>query len=153
MGEYQRSTRECSLGTMNPLLANAIRDHIDQYELEDIYESLLMCCETSSTKETKKLFRRQTETVILGLVLTPKWLIRAGSHNGELAGVLSGRLSNLRVEDYEKTTMHDLIPDRGINVSGFQAMTEEAIVFIGFGPEPVGQKFRNKLREEMTSVS
>ena len=151
MGEYQRTTRECSMDSMSPLLSSAIRDHIERYELNEVYDSILICCETTSTKEKKQFFRRKTVVERIGLVLTPHWLIRAGSQNDELAGVFSGRLHDLRVEDYEKTTMYERIPDTGIIVSGFHSMSDDATLFLGFGPEKVAQNFRDLLRENMTS--
>lgn len=36
MGEYLRTTRECSLDSMRPELAAAIRDRIEKYDLKDI---------------------------------------------------------------------------------------------------------------------
>ena len=36
MSEYLRTTRECSLDSMRPELAAAIRDRIEKYDLKEI---------------------------------------------------------------------------------------------------------------------
>ena len=69
------------LGTadqLHPELVKAIQEHIERYELEGIFDNILICCETISTKEQKKLFGKKTDIEIGGVILTPKWLIWAG---------------------------------------------------------------------------
>ena len=154
MGEYQRVTKECTLDSMRPELAKAIKEHIERYELEGVIENALICCETTSTKETKKLFGRKTEIEIGGIILTPKWLIWAGGKENEKAGVLSSRLQDLRVQDYEKTRMYQMIEDTGVNVDGFRTGQgiDSGSVFIGLGKEPAAAKFREMLKEALTQV-
>jgi len=147
MGYYHRKTRECTLNSMHPELAAAIRAHVESYEREDVVASAMFCCETISTIQKKKLFGKKTETEIAGVILTPKWLIWAGGKENEKVGVLSARLQDLRVEDYEKTKMYEMIQDTGLNVFGFKIAHDLGSVFIGLGPEPAGQKFREMLKE------
>ena len=152
MRDYQRITRECTVDSMRPELAQAIRAHIERYELEDVLESILICCETVSTKEKKKLFGKKTEIELAGVILTPKWLIWAGGKENEKTGVLSARLQNLRVEDYEKTKMYKMIQDTGLHVYGFQTGQGIGSIFIGLGAESVAKKFREMLREAIKKV-
>ena len=154
MGEYQRVTKECTLESMRPELAKAIQAHIERYELEGVVENILICCETISTKEKKSLFGRKTEVEMGGVILTPKWLIWAGGKENEKAGALSARLQELRVEDYEKTKMYQMIEDTGVNVDGFRTgqETSSGSVFIGLGREPVAKRFREMLKEAITKV-
>jgi hypothetical protein len=152
MGDYHRVTHECTLDSMRPELATAIHAHIEKYELEDIVASVLICCETISTKQKKKLFGSKTEVEIGGVILTPKWLIWAGGKENEEAGVFSARLQNLQVEDYEKTNMYKMIPDTGLSVFGFQTANDLGSVFIGLGSEPAAQKFRDMLKEAILQV-
>ena len=147
MGDYHRVTCECTLDSMRPELTAAIHAHIERYGLEDVVASALICCETISTKQKKKLFGSKTEVEIAGVILTPKWLIWAGGKENERAGVLSARLQDLRVEDYEKSNMYKMIQDTGLNVFGFQTANGLGSVFIGLGSEPVVQKFRDMLKE------
>ena len=152
MGEYVRTTRECTLDSMHPSLADAIRAHVERYGMEDVLALASICCETVSTKQKKKLFSSKAEVVIAGVVLTPKWLIWAGGKENENPGVLSARLQNLRVEDYEKSSMYKLMQDTGLDVFGFPVGDELGSVFIGLGPEPAAQKFRDMLKEAIAEV-
>ena len=56
MGDYNRSTRECSFGQLRPELVTAIREHIQKRELGNIEAEILMCCETTSEKKKKGFF-------------------------------------------------------------------------------------------------
>jgi len=153
MGEYHRITRECTLDSMRPELAAAIRNHIEKYGLEGVETSVLMCCETVSTKQKKSLFSRKTEVVLLGAFLTSKWLIWAVGKENEVPGVLSTRLDDIRVEDYEDTQMYKMIQDTGVNVLGLRVEEGSAgSAFIGLGPEPASQKFREMLKEAIKKV-
>jgi hypothetical protein len=149
MGQYKRVTRECTIASLRPELADAIQAHVERYELESALESMLICCETISTKETKKLFGKKTEIEISGVILTPKWLIWAAGKENEKAGVLSARVDTLRVEDYEQTKMYQIIQDTGLNVFGFPSGHESGMgsIFIGLGSQPAAGKFREILKE------
>jgi len=152
MGDYQRVTRECTLDSMRSELADAIQAHIETYELEDAIAPALICCETTSTRHKKKLFGSKTEVEISGAILTPKWLIWAGGKENEKIGVLSARLQDLRVEDYEKTKMYNMIQDTGLNVFGFKTANGLGSVFIGLGSEPAAQTLRDMLKDAITKV-
>ena len=154
MGEYRRVTRACTLESMRPELAKAIKAHIERYGLEGFIENILIGCETISTKEKKSLFGKKTEIEIGGVILTPKWLIWAGGKENEKTGVLASRLQDLRVEDYEKTKMYEMIQDTGVNVDGFRTGQESGSgsVFIGLGMEPAAKRFREMLKEAITKV-
>jgi hypothetical protein len=152
MGDYHRVTRECTRDNMRPELATAIRAHIETYELADVVATTLFCCETISTKQKKKLFGSKTEVEISGVMLTPKWLIWAGGKENERIGVLSARLEDLQVEDYEKTNMYKMIQDTGLNVFGFKIANQLGSVFIGLGSEPAAEKFRDMLKEAIKMV-
>ena len=152
MGEYQRSTRECTLKDIRPELRKAIEKHVERHGLEDVLASAIYCCETVSTREKKRLFGSKTEVEISGTVLTPKWFFWAGGkENGEV-GALSARLQELRVQDYEKTKMYKLMADTGLDVNGFPSATGPASVFIGLGSEPAAQKLREMLKEAIAKA-
>ncbi len=152
MGEYKRSTRECTLEDMRPELKAAINEHIERDGLEDVIDAAIYCCETVSTREKKKLFGSKTEVEISSAVLTPKWLITAGGREKGDIGVLSARLQELRIQDYEKTKMYAMMADTGLDVYGFPSATGPASVFIGLGPEPAAQRLREMLKEAMAKV-
>ena len=152
MGEYQRRTRACTLDEMHPELQAAIKAHSERYGLEDVLASAIYCCETVSVREKKKLFGSKTDVEISGTVLTPKWLIWAGGKENGETGALSARLQELRVQDYEKTKLYELVADSGLEVYGFPSATGPANVFIGLGPEPAAQRLREMLKEAMANA-
>ena len=148
MGEYIRTTRECAFGGLNPSLSAAIREHVVKHELGNVESSALMCCETTSTKQKKGLFGGKAEVSMAGILLTPQWLIWATGRQNEVPGVLSTRLCDIQVQDYEKSDQFKLIQDSGLDISGLRTGTvEPGSAFIGLGPEPAAQKFRSMLRE------
>jgi hypothetical protein len=107
-----------------------------------------MCCETISTGQKKGLLRRKTEEVILtGVMITPQWLIWASGKENEAPGVLSARLHDIQVQDYEKSDMYKMIQDTGLNVSGLPTKDGLGSAFIGLGPEPAAQRFRAVLKD------
>ncbi len=154
MGDYLRATRECTLDSLHPLLAAAVRNHIEKYELEDTEASALMCCETISTKQKKGLFRSKTEVTLTSIIFTPQWLIWAAGKENETPGVLSARLHDIRVQDYEKSDMYKMIQDTGLNISGLRTTGADGLgsIFFGLGPEPAAQKFRTMLKDAIAKT-
>ena len=153
VGDYLRTTRECTLDGLNPVLVTAVRTHIEKYELNDTVASALMCCETTSTRQKKGLFGGKTEVILTGIILTPQWLIWATGKTNEVPGVLSARLSEIQVQNYEQSPMYKMVQDSGLNISGLR--TSEGgtgTAFIGLGPEPAAQKFRSILKEAMAAT-
>ena len=152
MAEYLRTTRECALDDLNPVLAVALCAHSQKHQLGDIHLNALICCETSSTKQKKGLFGGKPEIILTGLILTPGWLIWATTVNGAPAAVLSARLRDIQVLDYEKSTQYKLIPDTGLDVSGLRMDTIDlGSAFIGLGPEPAAQKLRTLLKQALAT--
>ena len=153
MRDYLRSTRECTFDSLNSTLVAAIRAHIEKHELGDIAASALMCCETTSTKQKKGLFGGKAEVILTGILLTPQRLIWAAGRENEAPGVLSARLSDIHVQDYEKSDMFKLIQDTGINISGLRMdAVDPGSAFIGLGPEPAAEKFRAMLKEALAKA-
>jgi hypothetical protein len=153
MSDYQRTTRECTLETIPPTLATTLRDHIEKYELGNLSNDALICCETISTREKKGLFKRQIEQTVMIVVLTPQWLIWTAEVDSKPPATLSARLRDIQVQDYEKSEMHNLVQDTGLNISGLRTnATAVGTAFIGLGPEPAAQKFRDLLKDALLKV-
>jgi len=148
MGDYLRTTRECALDDMKPVLAANLRAHIELYELGGIEASALMCCETTSIKQKKGWFSSKPEVVFTGAILTPTWLLWTAGRENEKFGTLSFKLRDAQIQDYEKSPLYKMMSDTGITVTGLCTdATEVGSVFLGFGPEPASQKFRTLLRK------
>jgi hypothetical protein len=152
MGDYLRTTRESALSNLDPVLVAGIRAHIEKYQLGDVASSALMCCETTSTKQKKGLFGGKAEIVLTDVILTPQWLIWAMRKDNESPSVLSARLRDIQVQDYEKSEMSKLMQDTGLNISGLRMdAVDLGSAFIGLGSEPAAQKFRTLLKETVSS--
>ena len=115
MGDYDRATRACTLATMTPALAAALRAHAAQYQLNDLDAPGVRCWETTSTKKKKGLFGGKPEVVLTGIVLAPPILLWAAGKAGEKPAVLSGRLRDLQAQDYEQSSMYKLVADSGLH--------------------------------------
>ena len=142
MGDYTRTTRECTLDSMRPEIASAIRAHVEKYNLGEILSKPVMCIETTSVKAKKGLFGK-AETIYTGAVLTSGWLVWASGADSASIGVLSARLGQVTVQDYAQSSFAKMIPDSGLNISGlFTDASEAALTFIGLEENAAGKKFK-----------
>ncbi len=145
MGDYKRTTRECSLDSMRPELAAAIRAHVEKYNLGDILSGAVVCVETASEKIKKGLFGGG-ETIYTAAVLTKDWLVWANSGTNVKPHALSARLNQITVQNYATSSFAKLIADTGVNVNGLKTDTPEAgTTFIGLEENAAGIKFREAL--------
>lgn len=141
MGDYTRTTRECTLDSMRPELASAIRTHVEKYNLGDILSKPVMCIETTSEKIKKGLFGKGG-TIYTGAALTSGWLVWASGGGNNPIGVLSARLNQITVQDYAKSDFAKLIADSGLSVHGqYTDTSEAATAFIGLEDNAAGKKF------------
>jgi len=146
MNKYNRSSRECAFGDMNPGLATAIRKHIELYGLDDTESTPLVCLETTSTHQKTGLFANGTETIITGVMITANMLIwTTGKERNPI--VMSALLRNIDAQDFENTAMYKVKPDSGMNITGrYTDVTKQGRSFIGLGSDPDGEKFRQMLQ-------
>jgi hypothetical protein len=144
MGDWRRTTRECSFESLQSGMIAAVNKHIEQYNLEDIPSKAIMCIETSSENIRKGIFGSGDETVLTGVLLTPHWLIWAidGDRSGGV--VMSARLAEVVVQDYAETQYAKMVPDDGLEVSGsFTDALEKGSAFIGLDKGVAAQKFKD----------
>ena len=142
MSDWKRTTKELRLGGLPPEMVSIIQRHIEQYNLGDILSEALMCIQTDSEKVKKGLFGA-AETVRLGAVVTPRWLIWAIEGTKTTPAVLSAQLIDITVQDYAQTQFAKLVADSGIEVSGrFTDASENASAFLGLEEGPLAEKFK-----------
>jgi hypothetical protein len=142
MSDWKRTTKEIPFEGLPPEMVSAIRRHIEQYNLGPILSDALMCIQTDSEK-VKKAWFGGTETVRMGVVVGPRWLIWAVNETKTQIAVLSAQLIHVTVQDYAQTQSARLIPDSGIEVSGmFTDAGKNASAFIGLDEGVAAQKFR-----------
>ena len=147
-----RTTRAGTLDGLAPAVAGAIRAHAASYQLGDPAAPGAACWETVSTKK-KGLFGGKPEVLLTGSVLAPPMLIWAAGKEGDKPALLSARLRDLQVQDYEQSSMCKLVPDTGLNINGLRTdAVELGSAFIGLRPEPAAQQFRAALAEAMATA-
>ena len=142
MPDWTRKTLEIHVEHLPPEIGSAINQYIERHNLGPILSDVLMCVQTDSSKMKKGLFGG-AETVQVGAVLTPRWLVWATQGTKLQAAVLSAQLANITVQDYAQTPFAKMIPDSGIEVSGlFTDSNENTSAFIGLDESPAANKFR-----------
>ena len=117
MSDWKRTSREIQFENLRPEMVEAIKQHIERYNLGAILSEVLMCVQTDSEKIKKPLFG-SAEIIYTGLVLTARWLVWAVSGTKTQTSVLSAQLRDVTVQDYAQTSFAKLISDSGIEVSG-----------------------------------
>ncbi|RIK28925.1 MAG: hypothetical protein DCC56_14705 [Anaerolineae bacterium] len=147
MSDWKRTTREVPFESLRPELTQAIRTHIEKYNLGDILSDARMCIQTDSEKIKKGLFGG-AEIVYTGAVVTPRWLIWATSGTKTTTAVLSAQLNDIVVQDYAESSFAKLIPDSGLNVSGrFTDGSDNGLTFIGLDDGAAGKQFKQVVIE------
>ena len=144
MSDWKRTTREISFEKLPPAMVSAINQHVEKYNLGPILSDALMCVQTDSEKPKKGLFGK-AESVQMGMVVTPRWLVWAitGTTLREVV-VLSAQLSHITVQDYAQTPFAKMVSDSGMEVSGiFSDARESASAFIALEAGGAGKKCRD----------
>ena len=145
MSDWKRTAKEVPFEGLQPEMVTAIQRHLEQYNLGSVLSDALMCVQTDSEKAIKGLFG-STESVSMGIVVTPHWLVWAIRGTKTQLAVLSAQLRDVVVQDYAQTQFAKMIPDTGIQVSGrFTDASENISAFIGADDGPAGKKFKEIL--------
>jgi len=142
MSDWNRTSKEIQFENLRPELVDAIKYHIERYNLGPILSEALMCVQTDLEKIKKPLFG-SAEIIYTGIVLTARWLVWVVSGTKTQTAVLSAQLRDVTVQDYSQTSFAKLIEDSGIEVSGrFTDVSENSSAFLGLDDGPVGRQFK-----------
>jgi len=153
MNEITRTTRACTMETLNGDLKAAMHAHGARYGLDDFESDVLMCCETVSVHQKKGLFGG-IKTTHSAVYITPKWLVWADSTDQNDAGAGSAQLKNIDVRDYRTTASYAISPDHGLNITGrYTDRIKTGITFIVLSSEPDGQQFRQVLKQALSNTA
>ncbi|MGC4047680.1 MAG: hypothetical protein QM758_28130 [Armatimonas sp.] len=154
MSDWKRTTTEATLESLRPELSQAIRKHVELYNLgEDLLAQPLLCLQTDSEKVKKGFFQRGGEWVYTGVVLTPRWIIWAVSGTKVGAATLSAQLRDITVQDYAQTQFAAMVPDCGVQVNGrFTDVSENGSAFIGLEDNVIGAKFKELAIQQVQSA-
>lgn len=147
MSDWQRVTKAVPLEALPTEMVSAIKQHIEQNNLGPILSDALVCVQTDSEKIKKGLFGG-TETVQMGAIVTPRWLIWAFHGTKTPRAVLSAQLIDITIQDYAKTPFAQMVPDSGIQVTGvFTNASESVSAFIGLDEGVAAQRFKEVIIE------
>lgn len=154
MREYQRTTRECSVAELRPELAKAIREYAVKHDLGDVEAELIICCETTSERLKKgllsRLFGDPDALHHTAMLLTPGLLIWGTTGDRRGTSIVSARLADIEVRDYDSS----LIEDSGLDIFGFLNQSSERVhAFIGLGEGEAAERFRRALKERVVQSS
>jgi hypothetical protein len=142
VSDWKRMTKEVPLEGLRPEMVAAIQNHLEQYNLGEVLSDTLMTVQTDSEKVKKGIFGG-AETVYIGIVITPRWLVWAISGTRTQTAVLSAQLRDIVVQDYAETQFAKMIPDTGIQVSGqLTDASDNVSAFIGLDDSVAGRKFK-----------
>jgi hypothetical protein len=142
MSDWKRKTKEVSLQSLPPEMADLIQHHIEQHNLGPILSDASMCVQTDSEKTKKGLFGK-AETVKMVVIVTPRWLVWSVQQPNAKAAILSAQLIHVTVQDYAQTPFARMIADSGMEVTGmFTDASESVSAFIGLEEGEVGNKFK-----------
>ncbi len=143
MSNYRRFTRACDFKQLRPELYQAIQNHIQTQQLENIEIELLMCCETTSEQKNKGGLAAWLEGNIdtfyyTGILVTPQWLIWARYGDKSGATVSAAKLKEIQVNIF----VSNLLKDKGLEVYGYINDSKKRVGgYIGLGSEEAAQKF------------
>ena len=159
MGDFNRTTRELSLSSIEPETYASIQQHLVTYNLGPILDDCQICIETTSVNKRKGLFSlfgpKQISECIL---LTPTWLVLAVKLKEPGAAVLSVKLVDLIATDWADTPGYRIVQDTGIELSGaFTGQvgmhgSQRITKFVGLGEEPAAHKFRALLDQAIQAT-
>ncbi|NJC95715.1 MAG: hypothetical protein C3F07_03415 [Anaerolineales bacterium] len=153
MNTITRTTRACTLETLNSDLRAAMHTHAKRYNLTDLESDVLLCCETTSIRQKSGLFAGIV-TTLSAVFVTPKWLVWADSTDQNDAEVGSAQLKHIDVRDYRDTARFTISPDQGLNITGrYTDKNKTGITFIVLGSDPDGQNFRQVLKAAMDKAA
>lgn len=142
MSDWKRTSKEVPFENLRPEMVAVIRQHIEQYNLGAILSETLMCVQTDSEKIKKGLFGG-AESVYMGVVVTPRWLVWAISGTKTQTTVMSAQLRDVVIQDYAQTQFAKMVLDSGIEVTGrVTDISENISAFIGLDDGVVGKKFK-----------
>src|SRR3712207_6139100 len=116
MREYRRTTRECSVAELHPELMKAVREYAGKQNLGDLESEVVICCETTSERLKKgllsRLFGDPDAIHHTAMLLTPALLIWGTTGKRRGTSIVSARLADIEVRDYEPS----LIEDSGLDI-------------------------------------
>jgi hypothetical protein len=150
---YDRTTRICEFDALRPDHLAALSDYTAKHDLGDVSGQATLCADTTSIKRRgnfiERLLVRTAATTYTSVVITPEILVWIVSSNSQPPTVISARLSEIEVSDYDPR----LLLDRGLEVVA-QAVGggKRGTYFIGLSEDDGGNRLRVGLMEAVKAA-
>lgn len=152
--DWERSTRVCPSIDLQTDLLQALRELVEARELGPVEAQALVCFETASrrTKKASLLMRMGGaaghKTMMQAVIVTPTRIVWAQRADDGVPSAHTQLLSRLDVADFEKGPGAQVIPDRGLEVHGIEAMGGTVgTLFFGLGEGPDADHARHVFKE------
>jgi hypothetical protein len=143
MATIERTTRETSIRNLNPKLLKGLQEYFQANKLGALDSEALLVCETITERTgfgrlAAWLDGSPDSAEVLGLVLTPQYLVwaRSGDHTKTI--VIGADLKQIRVWQYASR----ITKETGLVISGFVGINADRVRGkLALGPEPAAIKF------------
>lgn len=162
MSDYVRTTRSLSLHQIPQEVNDAIKDHIDMYNLGQILNDDTICIETVSQRKKKKKIGgiKLAMHVVSYVLLNATWLIYVVSNDGSRPVAMTVPLVDATVEDYSQSPLYKKMPDNGYWVhgkftgrtGGNMSFSDRQSIFVGLGQERAAEEFGRELLEAIAKT-
>jgi hypothetical protein len=155
MSDYTRSTIECSVNQLRPVLRRALEEYFQKNTLGEVESKTLLCCETVSEKKdigwlASLLGDKEGPPIYTAALLTDQHLIWARGNQQTSVIVTGADLRFIRVKTYNSL----FIKDNGLEISGLVGEPKVHIQgYIGMGPEPAAQKFCDEVQQAVARIN
>jgi hypothetical protein len=140
---YRRTTRECFVNQLNPILLQAFQDYFLEHKLGNPAEETLLCCETFTEKENAGrietwLSGNQDSTDYLGIILTKERLFWALTGDRFGTKAFGANLKDIRLKPYQSRFTNET----GLQIAGFLGDFNDFVKGnLALGPEEAARKF------------
>lgn len=152
--EWQRNTTAISVEQIDPATMAAMREYLDErVGIPGALDNVTDVWRTVSVKPGGRFKKGQTVSDVVAL--GPIWMIRVALDSNRAVtweDVKAIRLTDLRIQDYETSSLAKLQPDTGLTLTWQGDGPDPSAIFMGLGPESDAQELRQRLHE-LTSPS
>jgi hypothetical protein len=155
MSTYKHTTRGCPVSEFHADLRQVMHAHFLTNGLGDPATEALQCCETISTKDKPSrlpawLLDEPDTTIIMGMVLTPQWLVWARS--GDRSGLVlnAANLKNIQTGIFISKKTNDVL----LEITGYvEGSKERTRGTLALGSEEAALRFAEALKEQNTKMN
>lgn len=152
--EWQRSTTAISIEQISPDTMAAVREYLDERAgIPEAFDNVTDVWQTVSVNSGGRF--KKDQTVVDIVALGADWMVRVALDSNRMVtweDVKAIRLKDLRIQDYETSSLASIQPDTGLTITWQGEGPDPSATFMGLGPEPAASDLRQRLHQ-LTSLS